>query len=360
MAIHNKVKGIAVNNKFFLITLCMVILFSFNVMADTELVSCRTDINSVENETYYLTQNLTCTNVATQIELDRVKNVTIDCRGYSMTILNTSTAVYLLEATGFSGDYVRNFTMKNCVINALRPLSISPIYFITDSPSYDINFINNTFTTAQDQAIEFLEGGQIFTDIKFINNSFYRLDESGSHIRLGGFDGNEISVMYGNNFYNTTTNLISGSPTGVINISDNNTKGNYYSAFSCNDTNYDGICDVASSNAFFNDDYPLLKPAPYNFCTSNWVCSVYSVCLENDTKVCLNVIDDNACDYTYVGDLSEIADGVCDFSPFEYEDGDIASASIDTFVKFIIDIGSLIVILILGVFMIWVASKFKN
>lgn len=360
MIAQKPIQKSAVKGKVFLIALCMAILYVSFASADTELTTCRTDINGVQNETYYLTQNLTCTNSATQIELDRALNVTIDCRGYSMTILNTSTALYLIESKADSGDYLRNFTLKNCVINALRPLSVSPIYIPTASASYDINFINNTFTTAQDQTIQFNEGGQVFTDISIINNTFYRLDELGSHIRMDGMEGNEIVNLYGNNFYNTTTNLISGSPSNPINATNNLTKGNYYSAFSCTDTDYDGLCDTPINTAFLIDDYPLLNPAPYNNCISNWVCSAYDVCLENDTKVCLAVTDVNACGYTYIGNLSEIPDGSCDFSPFEYSEGDISKATIDTMVKFFIDVGALIVILILGIFMIWVASKFKN
>jgi len=78
-------------------------------------------------------------------------------------------------------------------------------------------------------------------------------------------------------------------------------------------------------------------------CTPDWSCSGYSECLLNEQE-CDEVTDLNACGEVYGGDYSEFSLQSC--SLFDYGEEDIAGASVDTIVKFILSFGALVVILV--------------
>lgn len=151
-------------------------------------------------------------------------------------------------------------------------------------------------------------------------------------------------------------------------------------------------------------------------CVPSWACDGYDSCNISDEAECNSVVDENVCGLPYSGDYTEFSVQSCDYcaydlvyinqsecdsatnnksiwyydddfetccnitglpsdcafgnessgyivescSRFDYDEEDIADATIDTFVKFFIVFGGLVVVWVVGVGIIYALKSFKG
>lgn len=213
-------------------------------------------------------------------------NATVSCDLYnngaiidsnSSVLVNQSTSLYLDAVVGVNSYYI------NCTDFDGVALSDTQSYW------YDPN---DPLVTAVKPS---LFNNTVFTDYE-MNFTGLITNEELDYVLIQVYD-NEDNLYY----QNITTSF--PDPTefeyGWDFVTNSSQNGDWSMYVYANDT--------ASNENQKNISFTV------NNCIPNWVCSDYGSCNMSDLASCTNVTDTNSCDLSYTGDLSEFSAQSCDY-----------------------------------------------
>jgi len=232
--------------------------------------------------------------------------------GSSTDCYQNSLSWDLIDGTASSNQ---NHTIKFSI--KVRDYNFAP-YPVTQGRS--LYFLLNDKSNAPDEMTTFL--GNLATANQTLHNNM-RLFKSGSdavgnpcYVSDGLWHNMDLYyITNGANIVNKTLykdGVVCSNYTGI------SLSSGY---FPITKFSYDASCDynVSIDNLAYYEGFATPSGSP---CSPDWTCVGYGTCLENDTKECDTVFDNNACGENYTGDYSEFSPVACDFcEPFWECDG---------------------------------------
>jgi len=200
------------------------------IRADGSIDPLTASISTIDSITYTFTSDIFDNSIV--IERD---NIVVDGTGF--TLQGESAA----GSNGIDLTGRTNVTIKNIVIACARGISLA------DSSGNSISGNNITANYGSGVFLEYYSSNNTISENNIENNTFVGIKIMPN--------SNDNKICH-NNFMNNTINA---SASGISNVWDDGSKGNYWSDYSGIDANHDGIGDTPYIINVNNiDHYPLI------------------------------------------------------------------------------------------------------